>query len=59
MDEAAIKADLQQQIARYKVPIRIFSVESFPYTMGPNGMKVKRNELRDLAQSWLALENSK
>lgn len=59
VDEAAIKADLQQQIARYKVPIRIFSVESFPYTMGPNGKKVKRNELRDLAQSWIALENSK
>jgi len=59
VDENAIKAELQQQIARYKVPIRIFSMDSFPYTMGPNGMKVKRNELRDLAQSWLALENSK
>ncbi|MEF9966341.1 MAG: AMP-binding protein [Comamonas sp.] len=55
-DEAAIKAQLQQQIARYKVPIRIFRVETFPYTMGPNGKKVKRNELRDLAQSLLAQE---
>lgn len=55
-DEAAIKAQLQQQIARYKVPIRIFRVETFPYTIGPNGKKVKRNELRDLAQSLLAQE---
>ncbi|MEJ5029978.1 AMP-binding protein [Comamonas sp. MYb69] len=57
-DEAAIKARLQQQIARYKVPIRIFRVETFPYTMGPNGKKVKRNELRDLAHSLLAQEAS-
>lgn len=57
-DEEAIKAQLQQQIARYKVPIRIFRVETFPYTMGPNGKKVKRNELRDLAHSLLAQEAS-
>ncbi|WOO34242.1 AMP-binding protein [Diaphorobacter limosus] len=59
IDEDAIKTQLQQQIARYKVPIRILTVESFPYTMGPNGMKVKRNELRDLAQTLLAQEASK
>lgn len=59
IDEAAIKTRLQQQIARYKVPIRVFTVESFPYTMGPNGMKVKRNELRDLAQTLLAQEAPK
>ncbi|MEJ5128738.1 AMP-binding protein [Comamonas sp. MYb21] len=57
-DEEAIKAQLQQQIARYKVPIRIFRVETFPYTMGPNGKKVKRNALRDLAQHLLAQEAS-
>ncbi|MGE8320075.1 MAG: AMP-binding protein [Comamonas sp.] len=58
MDPEAVKAALQRQIARYKVPIRIFSVDSFPYTMGPNGMKVKRNELRDLAQSLLDREEA-
>nr|WP_312987531.1 AMP-binding protein [Comamonas koreensis] len=57
-DEEAIKVQLQQQIARYKVPIRIFRVETFPYTMGPNGKKVKRNALRDLAQHLLAQEAS-
>ena len=56
VDEAAIKQQLNQQIARYKVPIRIFSVDSFPYTTSPNGMKVKRNELRDRAQALLAQE---
>lgn len=56
IDAEAVKARLQRQIARYKVPIRIFSVENFPYTMGPNGRKVKRNELRETAQSWLARE---
>lgn len=59
VDESVIKAELQKQIARYKVPIRIFSVESFPFTMGPNGKKVKRNELRDLAQSLLEQEEEK
>ncbi|MEG0921606.1 MAG: AMP-binding protein [Comamonas sp.] len=56
LDETAIKAQLQLQIARYKVPIRIFSLESFPYTMSPNGMKVKRNELRNRAQAMLEKE---
>lgn len=56
IDQEAVKAQLQEQIARYKVPIRIFSVDSFPYTASPNGMKVKRNELRDFAQSLLAQE---
>ncbi|MBS0467781.1 MAG: AMP-binding protein [Proteobacteria bacterium] len=59
VDESAIKAQLQQQIARYKVPIRIFTVDSFPCTTGPNGTKVKRNELRELGQSLLAQEASK
>lgn len=59
VDESAVKARLQQQIARYKVPIRIFAVDAFPCTTGPNGTKVKRNELRELAQSLLAQEASK
>ena len=59
IDQEFVKTQLQRQIARYKVPIRIFSVDSFPYTMSPNGMKVRRNELRDLAQSLLIQENSK
>ncbi|WP_051248594.1 MULTISPECIES: AMP-binding protein [Acidovorax] len=59
VNEDSIKAELHKQIARYKVPIRIFSVESFPFTMGPNGKKVKRNELRDLAQSLVAQEEEK
>ncbi len=56
IDETSIKERLMRQIAKYKVPIRIFVVESFPYTMGPNGMKVKRNELRDMAQALLDQE---
>lgn len=56
VDEACIRAQCQHRIARYKVPIRIFSVDRFPSTSGPNGIKVKRNELRDLAQRLLAQE---
>lgn len=53
VDEDEIKASLKKQIARYKIPIRIFTIENFPCTISPNGIKVKRNELRDLAQSLL------
>ncbi|QIL80976.1 AMP-binding protein [Diaphorobacter sp. HDW4A] len=58
VDEALIKDQLLRQIAKYKVPIRIIRMEGFPYTMGPNGKKVKRNELRDLAQSMLDKEST-
>lgn len=58
-DEDAIKNALQHQIARYKVPIRILKVDSFPYVVGPNGSKVKRNELRDMAQAIVDKENAK
>ena len=42
----------RDRLAKYKVPVRVFSVEDFPAVNGPNGRKIKRSELRDLAQEW-------
>ncbi len=55
-DERTIIERCRAKLAKYKVPIRIFYVESFPSVDGPNGKKVKRNELRDMAQKVLLEE---
>lgn len=56
VDEDHIRQECQRRIARYKVPVRIFSVDHFPTITGPNGAKVQRNALRDLAQRLLSQE---
>jgi len=53
-DETAIIEACRGRLAKYKVPIRVFNVTEFPSVDGPNGRKVKRNELRDLAMAMLA-----
>lgn len=49
--EDAIIQSCQAQLAKYKVPIRVFKIDSFPTVNGPNGLKVRRNDLRDLAMT--------
>lgn len=36
-------------MAKYKVPFRIFLVDEFPTTTGPNGTKIQRARLREMA----------
>ena len=36
-------------IAAFKVPARFVVVETFPTTDGPNGVKIRKSELRDRA----------
>jgi fatty-acyl-CoA synthase len=38
-------------IANYKVPSRIVFLEQFPEISGPNGVKIQKNKLRDLADT--------
>jgi fatty-acyl-CoA synthase len=38
-------------IANYKVPSRIVFIEQFPEISGPNGVKIQKNKLRDLADT--------
>lgn len=52
-DEATLVAACKARLAIYKVPIRIFEVECFPTTPSPNGEKVRKNELREMATTLL------
>ncbi|WP_372622993.1 AMP-binding protein [Falsiroseomonas sp.] len=48
-DEAAILATCAAQLARFKVPARLIALAEFPTTDGPNGRKVQRARLREMA----------
>ena len=48
-DEAAILSACTAQLARFKVPARIVTLDEFPTTDGPNGRKVQRARLREMA----------
>jgi len=50
--ESFLVEHCKQALAVFKVPLRIFPVEEFPTTEGPNGRKVQKHHLRELAQRW-------
>lgn len=50
LDESSIIEHCRARIARYKVPLRIFRLEEYPTTVGPNGVKVRKEALRELAR---------
>lgn len=52
-DEAALRAHCQEAMARFKVPVRIFALEDFPRAMSPNGLKIQRARLRQMAEEAL------
>ncbi|MDP1839394.1 MAG: AMP-binding protein, partial [Reyranella sp.] len=54
LDEAAVIAHCRRGLANYKVPVRVFAVLEFPVTPSPNGPKVQRARLRDLAAERLS-----
>lgn len=49
LDEAAAIAHCRHGLANYKVPTRVFAVDDFPKTPSPNGFKIQRARLRDMA----------
>ena len=53
LDEAAIVAHCKQGLANYKVPVRVFAVDDFPKTPSPNGFKIQRTKLREMAEGLL------
>ena len=53
-DEEALREHCGQSLARFKVPARIFAVDEFPTTMSANGTKIRRAELRRMAEARLA-----
>ncbi len=56
VDEAALIDHCHAGIAKYKVPVRFFAVSEFPYSVSPNGVKLRRGELRDWALERMGLE---
>ncbi|HXW26886.1 MAG TPA: AMP-binding protein [Xanthobacteraceae bacterium] len=53
LDAAAVRAHCLEQLARFKVPERIVTVEAFPTVDSPNGPKVQRIRLREMAEALL------
>jgi len=45
-----LRARCLEQLARFKVPERIVVVEAFPIVDSPNGPKVQRVRLREMAE---------
>jgi fatty-acyl-CoA synthase len=54
LDEAAVIAHCRRGLANYKVPLRVFAIPEFPVTPSPNGPKIQRAKLRDLAVAKLS-----
>ena len=51
-DEDALRAHCQRGLAKFKVPVRFIELEAFPMTKSPNGEKIQRVRLREMALSW-------
>ena len=56
LQEAALRERCLQQLARFKVPERIVVVEDFPIVESPNGAKVQKVRLREMAEALLCTE---
>jgi fatty-acyl-CoA synthase len=53
LDEDAAIAHCRRGLANYKVPMRVFAIDDFPRTPSPNGFKIQRARLRDMAMERL------
>jgi len=42
---------VRERLASFKVPVRVITLDSLPTVEGPNGVKVRRDELRRIAQA--------
>lgn len=58
IDEASMEAALikhcKDRLASYKVPQRVILIEAFPAINGPNGTKIQKRQLREMANAALA-----
>lgn len=51
-DAEALRHHCARGLARYKVPVAILPLDEFPTTKSPNGVKIQRAKLRDMAAEW-------
>lgn len=55
-DAQAVIAAVQERLAAFKVPARLWWVDAFPVVNSANGTKIQRNRLREMAQARLGGE---
>src|SRR3546814_17512140 len=48
--ETEILAACRASLARYKVPVRALVIDTLPSIASPNGVKIQRGRLREMAQ---------
>lgn len=53
-DEAVLKAYCAQGLAKFKIPFAIQPVGAFPVTNSPNGVKIQKSKLQQIAQAAVA-----
>ncbi len=53
-DEAAVVAFCKERLAPFKAPARVLPVAAFPTAEGPNGEKIQRSKLREMAAAALS-----
>ena len=53
---AVILQRVSSQLAKFKIPERLWFIDSFPATASANGLKFQRVKLREMAQQRLSLE---
>ena len=58
VDEPALIARCRASLANYKCPVRVVTVEDWPYAISPNTIKIQRVKLRDQAQALYDVERS-
>lgn len=51
VDEATVIESCQAQMARFKVPIRLLTIEAFPTMSSANGEKIQKTRLREQARA--------
>ena len=56
LQEATLRSSCLQQLAGFKVPERIVVVDDFPIVESPNGAKVQKMRLREMAEALLCEE---
>jgi fatty-acyl-CoA synthase len=55
--EQQLIARLRERLAAYKIPARIFFIDTFPVTESANGIKIQRGKLREIAMEKIADES--
>ena len=57
-DEAAALARCRARLADYKVPVRVVALDGFPVTESANAIKVRKTDLRRMAEEFIAKESA-